>query len=188
MSSLNVAGLPLSLWRAGAFATVLLIAAAPLRAQTPAGDDPLLAKINGVEIHQSDLSSVEEEAGQIPPMTAEAKRDYLIAFLTDMILVSKAAEEQKLADTPEFKRKTEFNRKKQLMAALLEKTGKAALTEDAMHKVYDDAVKQMTPEPEVHARHILFRAPADDEKAGKAAEEKVKAVIVRLKKGEDFGK
>jgi peptidyl-prolyl cis-trans isomerase C len=188
MSSLNVAGLPLPL-RTGVFAAALLIAAAaPLSAQTPAGDDPLLAKVNGVEIHQSDLNAVEEEAGQIPPMTPEAKRDYLIAFFTDMILVSKAAEDQKLGDTPEFKRKLEFNRKKLLMSALLEKAGKAALTDEAMHKVYDDAVKQMTPEAEVHARHILIRAPADDEKASKAAEDKIKAVIVRLNKGEDFAK
>jgi peptidyl-prolyl cis-trans isomerase C len=40
----------------------------------------------------------------------------------------------------------------------------------------------------VHARHILFRAPAGDEKASKEAEDKIKAVIVRLKKGEDFAK
>jgi peptidyl-prolyl cis-trans isomerase C len=180
------AGHPL---RAGTLAAAMLIAAAiSLSAQPARADDPLLAKVNGVEIHQSDLTSVEEEAGQIPPMSADAKRDYLVAFLTDMILVSKAADDQKLADTPEFKRKAEFNHKKQLMAALLDKTGKAALTDDAMRKVYDDAVKQMTPEAEVHARHILIRAPADDEKASKAAEDKIKAVIVRLKKGEDFGK
>jgi peptidyl-prolyl cis-trans isomerase C len=40
----------------------------------------------------------------------------------------------------------------------------------------------------VHARHILFRAEAGDEKASKAAEDKIKAVIVRLQKGEDFAK
>ncbi len=57
-----------------------------------------------------------------------------------------------------------------------------------MHKVYDEAVKQMGQEEEVHARHILIRAAADDEKASKAAEDKIKAIIVRLKNGEDFAK
>ncbi|MEP7029531.1 MAG: peptidylprolyl isomerase, partial [Pseudolabrys sp.] len=57
-----------------------------------------------------------------------------------------------------------------------------------MQKVYEDAVKQMGEEKEVHARHILFRAAAGDEKAGKEAEDKTKAVIARLKKGEDFAK
>ena len=66
--------------------------------------------------------------------------------------------------------------------------GKEALTDDAMHKVYDEAVKQMGQEMEVYARHILIRAAPGDDKASKEAEDKIKAVIVRLKKGEDFEK
>ena len=164
---------------------LLLVSTAPLYAQDK---DPLIAKVNGVEIHQSDLAVAEEEAGQIPPMSPEAKQDYLVQFVADMILVSKAAEDKKLGDTPEFKRKTEFARKKLLMEGFLTSVGKDALTDDAMHKVYDEAVKQIGEEKEVHARHILFRAPAGDEKGSKEAEDKVKAVIVRLKKGEDFAK
>ncbi len=70
----------------------------------------------------------------------------------------------------------------------MQATAKEALTDDAMHKVYDEAVKQMGQEQEVHARHILIRAAAGDEKASKAAEDKIKAIIARLKKGEDFEK
>jgi peptidyl-prolyl cis-trans isomerase C len=150
--------------------------------------DPLVAKVNGTEIHQSDLDIIETEAGQIPPMSEAAKKDYLVAFMTDMILVSKAAQDQKLGSTPEFAKRLEFNRNKLLMSELLEKTGKAALTSEAMHKVYDDAVKQMPAEEEVHARHILVRAAPGDEAASKAAEEKIKTVVARLNKGEDFAK
>jgi len=121
-------------------------------------------------------------------MSPEAKQDYLVQFVADMILVSKAAEDKKFGDTPEFKRKVEFARKKLLMEGLLQSIGKDALTDEAMHKVYDEAVKQIGDEKEVHARHILFRAAAGDEKASKEAEEKLKAVIARLKKGEDFAK
>jgi peptidyl-prolyl cis-trans isomerase C len=46
----------------------------------------------------------------------------------------------------------------------------------------------MAPEQEVRARHILIRAAAGDDKASKAAEDKIKAVIARLKKGDDFVK
>jgi peptidyl-prolyl cis-trans isomerase C len=164
---------------------LLIVSTAPLYAQDK---DPLVAKVNGVEVHQSDLTVAEEEAGQIPPMSPEAKQDYLIQFVADMILVSKAAEDKKFGDTPEFKRKVEFARKKLLMEGLLQSIGKDALTDEAMHKVYDEAVKQIGDEKEVHARHILFRAAAGDEKASKEAEEKLKAVIARLKKGEDFAK
>ena len=176
-----------SIFMRGALAALLVTAALSIaHAQTPTGQDPVLAKVNGVDIRQSDLNAVEEEAGQIPPMAEAQKRDYLIAFLTDMILVSKAADEQKLADTEEYKQKLEFARKKLLMSALLNKVGRAAITDDAMKKVYDEALKQVPAEEEVHARHILIRADAGDEKASKAAEDKIKAVIARLKKGEDF--
>jgi peptidyl-prolyl cis-trans isomerase C len=164
---------------------LLVISSGPVRAQDK---DPLVAKINGVEVHQSDLAVAEDEAGQIPPMSPEAKQDYLVQFVADMILVSKAAEDKKFGESAEFKRKLEFSRKKLLMEGLLQSIGKQALTDEAMHKVYEDAVKQIGEEKEVHARHILFRAPAGDEKASKEAEEKLKAVIVRLKKGEDFAK
>jgi len=169
----------------GALAAALLFAA-PLHAQD--AKDPLVAKVNGVEIHQSDLDAVEAEAGQIPPMSENQKKDYLVQFMTDMILVSKMAEDQKLGASPEFAKRVQFNRNKLLMSALLDKVGKDALTEDAMRKVYDDAIKQVPPEEEVHARHILIRAAAGDDKASKAAEDKIKAVIVRLNKGEDFNK
>ena len=169
----------------GAFAAALLFAA-PLHAQD--AKDPVVAKVNGVEIHQSDLDAVETEAGQIPPMNENQKKDYLVTFMTDMIVVSKAAQDQKLDATPDFAKRLQFNRNKLLMSALLDKTGKEALTDATMRKVYDDAIKQVPPEEEVHARHILVRAAAGDDKANKAAEDKIKAVIVRLNKGEDFTK
>src|SRR5450432_3837921 len=100
---------------------LLLVSAAPLRAQDK---DPLVAKVNGTEIHQSDLAVAEDEAGQLPPMSPDAKKDYLVQFISDMILVSKAAEAKKLGDSAEFKRRLNFNRNKLLMESLLTSTGK----------------------------------------------------------------
>jgi peptidyl-prolyl cis-trans isomerase C len=162
---------------------LLLAATGPVRA---ADKDPLLAKVNGVEIHQSDLAVAEQEAGRIPPMSPDAKRDYLVQFMADVILLSKAAEDKKIGDSPEFKRKLEFERKKMLMAALLDQAGKAALTDAAMHKVYDEAIKQMGQEEEVRARHILIRAKPGDAKASAAAKAKIEAIITQLKNGADF--
>jgi peptidyl-prolyl cis-trans isomerase C len=164
---------------------LLLAAGGPLRAQD-AAKDPVVAKINGTEIHQSDLALAEEEAGQLPPMTPDAKKDYLVQFVADMIMVSQAAEAKKVGDSADFKRKLEFAREKLLMADLLSSVGKAAVTDAEMHKVYDDAVKQMGEEKEVHARHILIRAAAGDKKASAAAKAKIEAIIARLQKGEDF--
>ena len=65
-------------------------------------DNPVVARVNGVDIHESDLAFAEEEIGSnMPQMPPDQKRDYLITYLTDVIIVSQAAEQQKLADQPE---------------------------------------------------------------------------------------
>src|SRR4051812_2959770 len=163
------------LCRAGLLVGALAFAAAVAAPAAAQDTDPLLAKINGVEIHQSDLTVAEEEAGQIPPMSPDQKRDYLVQFMADLILVSKEAESKKVGDTETFKRKFAFERRKLLMSDFLQSVGKQALNDEAMNKVYDDAVKGTAAQEEAHARHILFRAEAGDDKASKTAEDKIKA-------------
>jgi peptidyl-prolyl cis-trans isomerase C len=155
--------------------TVLLCgaAAAPLRAED---SSPVVARANGVDIHESDLAFAEEEiGGNMPQMGPDQKRDYLITYLADVIVMSQAADQKKVADNPDVQRRLSFDRNRVLMEALLQQAGKAAITDAAMHQVYDDAVKQMPAEEEVHARHILV--PTEDE---------AKAIEVELKKGADF--
>jgi len=146
---------------------------APLAARA---DDPVVARANGVDIHESDLAFAEEEIGSnMPQMPPEQKRDYLITYLTDVVIVSQAAEKQKLGDRDDVKRRLSFDRNRVLMEAMLTDVAKAALTDDAMHKVYEEAIKQMPSEEEVHARHILV-----------ASEDEAKAIEDQLKKGGDF--
>jgi peptidyl-prolyl cis-trans isomerase C len=139
-------------------------------------NDTLLARVNGAEIRQSDLAMAEEDFAQelrgAPP---EVKREQLIAYLTDVILVSQAAEKKNLGDSTEFKRRQALMRNKLLMGALLQQHSKAAATEEEMRKVYDEAVKQMGSEEEVHARHILVET-----------EDEAKAIVEQLKGGADF--
>src|SRR5262249_35296284 len=191
MSHLSVLPRPrVRTWALTATAAGAILIGGAIAAFTQSDADPLIAKINGVEIHQSDLALAEEDIGQnLPQGSEDAKRDYLVSYLTDMILLAQAGEEKRLQDDPDFKRRAAFARNKVLMEAMLHNEGKKSITDQALHAVYDDAVKQMGSEEEVHARHILFRvANPADEKASKEAEDKVKAVIERLKKGEDFAK
>jgi peptidyl-prolyl cis-trans isomerase C len=139
--------------------------------------DPVVARVNGAEIRSSDLVIAEEEVGSnLPAMTPEGKRDYLVSYLSDMMLVAKAAEDKKLADDGDFKRRLGYMRNKLLMETLLHVESKSAVTDAAMHKVYDDATKQMAGEQEVRARHILVET-----------EDEAKAIVAELKKGTDFG-
>jgi peptidyl-prolyl cis-trans isomerase C len=160
----------------------LLTVTAPLTPGQYAGiaraaeDDPVVARVNGVDIRQSDLAFAEEEIGSnMPTIPPEQKRDYLINYLVDVIVLSQAAEKQSLADRPDVKRRLAFDRNRLLMESLLQDAGKSALSDDAEHKVYEEAVKQVRNEEEVHARHILV--PTEDE---------AKAVLAQLKGGADF--
>src|SRR6201747_2295353 len=150
-----------------------LLAGAPLRAQDA---NPVLAKVNGAEIRQSDVALAEEELGpSLAQMDPAAKKENVLAFLIDMKIVAKAAEAKKIEAREDFKARLAFTRSRLLMDSLLATEGKAATTDDAMKKVYEDASKQITGEQEVHARHILVET-----------EDEAKAIAEELKKGADF--
>jgi peptidyl-prolyl cis-trans isomerase C len=156
----------------GALAVVLL-AGLPARADDA---NPVLAKVNGVEIRQSDVAIAEEELGpSLAQMDPATKKENVLAFLIDMKIVAKAAEAKKIEDRDDFKARLAFTRNRLLMDNLLAVEGKAATTDDAMKKVYEDASKQIVGEQEVHARHILVET-----------EDEAKAIEEELKKGADF--
>jgi peptidyl-prolyl cis-trans isomerase C len=151
---------------------VALLAGSPARA----ADDPVLAKVNGVEIRQSDVALAEEElAPSLAQMDPATKKDNVLSFLIDLRIVAKAAEDKKLENTEDFKKRLAFTRSRLLMDNLLATEGKAATTDEAMKKVYEEASKQITGEQEVHARHILVESEDD-----------AKAVKAELDKGADF--
>jgi peptidyl-prolyl cis-trans isomerase C len=168
---------PAGPWRCALLAGALIFSV-PLAAsaQAPAAD-PVVAKVDGVEIHQSDIALAEEELGASLPQdaTPEARRNYLITHLVDMILLSRAAEEQGLSGSDDFKRRFAAMRTKLLAGLMLRQIAQKSVSEEAMHKVYDDAIKQMGDEQEVRARHILVES-----------EDQAKAIQADLKKGADF--
>ena len=157
---------------AGCFALALSLAA-PALAQDA---NPVLAKVNGDAIRQSDVTLAEEELGpSLAQMDPASRKENVLSFLIDMKIVAKAAEAKKVEDRDDFKAKLAFARNRLLMDNLLGTEGKAALTDDAMKKVYEEAAKQISSEQEVHARHILVET-----------EDEAKAVEAELKKGADF--
>src|SRR3979411_2172418 len=152
---------------------ILLLAGLPVRAQDA---NPVLAKVNGADIRQSDLALAEEELGpSLAQMDPSTKKEKVLGFLIDMKIVAKAAEDKKVENNEDFKKRLAFTRNRLLMDSLLATEGKAATTDEAMKKVYEGASKQITGEQEGHARHILVET-----------EDEAKAVAEELKKGADF--
>jgi peptidyl-prolyl cis-trans isomerase C len=150
-----------------------LLAGLPVRAEEA---NPVLAKVNGAEIRASDVALAEEELGpSLAQMDPATKKENVLSFLIDMKIVSKEAEDKKIADRDDFKTRLAFARNRLLMDNLLAVEGKAATTDENMKKVYEDAAKQISGEQEVHARHILVET-----------EDQAKKVEGELKKGADF--
>lgn len=148
--------------------------AAPAFAQA----DKVVAKVDGIAITEKDIALASEDLGErLAQLPEERKRDEVINYLVDLKLGAKAAAAAKIGDTPDFAARLAYYREKVLLDEYLTSEGKKAVTAEAAKKLYDDTTKAMAPEEEAHARHILVEDEAQ-----------AKAVVERLKKGEDFAK
>jgi peptidyl-prolyl cis-trans isomerase C len=147
----------------------------------------VVARVNGLDIRESHLALAEDDLGaelqQLPPDT---RREHLISYIADVLLISRAAEGRNLQNSDDFKRRLAFLRTKLLMGSLLQEHAHNAVNDEALRKVYDEQIRPMGATEEVHARHILFRADPKDEKALADAEARARAALERIKKGEDF--
>src|SRR5690606_14482173 len=80
-------------------------------------------------------------------------------------------------ESPDFARRLAMARDKVLMDRLLSEAADKATGDAALKAFYEDSIKTLKPEEEVHARHILVQTEDEGNKA-----------LERLKKGEDFAK
>ncbi|MGQ4275372.1 peptidylprolyl isomerase [Terrihabitans sp. B22-R8] len=150
--------------------------AAEAPAAAPADPDHVVARIDGQPLTEREVKIALDELGpSLAGMVEEQKREQVIGFLIDIKLAARAAEKEKLAEGPEFQSQLAFLRERALMQTFLDQSGKKAVTTEAVKQIYDETVKELKPEQEVRASHILVET-----------EEEAKAIEERLKKGEDF--
>jgi peptidyl-prolyl cis-trans isomerase C len=160
----------------------LALLAAPAWAQTaakpakPAAGDPVVARVNGTDLHRSDV--VEAIRG-LPPQVQQQPLDRLYPALLDQMvgtmLVSQAGRKSKLQDDPEVKKRLALVQDQIIADAYVQRLLQKQVTDQKLHARYDKFVKDAPPREEVNARHILLANEAD-----------AKAVIDQLKKGGDF--
>jgi peptidyl-prolyl cis-trans isomerase C len=165
--------------RSTAAAFALALGATLAFAGAASADPKVLAKVDGSPITEDDLNDAMADIGPGLPQKLEgaARQKYVLDFLIDLKLAAKKAQTKKLDESPEFARKLAYYRDKLAMEQLLGSVAKAATTEEAERKAYDEAAKAEPPQEEIHARHILV--PTEDE---------AKAALARIKGGEDFAK
>jgi peptidyl-prolyl cis-trans isomerase C len=161
------------------FLAVCLGAAAAQAPRPAAPADPakVVARVNGIDITEGELALAEEDIGQNIRADGEARRQQLIQYLADLKAGAKLARERKVEESAEFKRRQAYVWDKVLLDELLAQEVKKAISPEAMRKLYDETVKNLQPEMEVRARHILVET-----------EDEAKKIVERLNKGEDFAK
>ena len=159
-------------WRA-----LLLVAAIVVLASiSVAAEETVVARVNGVDITQSDLDfAASEVVSQLSQYPLPDRRRILLQDIISNELLAAAAEAANLASGEEFEARLKYHRRLALREAYFEKSIRGAVKEKTVRKIYDENISALKPEPQVHARHILVET-----------KEEAEAVAERLKKGEDF--
>ncbi len=156
----------------------LLALSAAARAQQPAADqDPVVAIVDGVAVHRS---QVEEAARGLPEQYRQMPMQVLFGVLLDRVidyqLLANAAERQNFGDDPSVQVALAAARANVLRDALIRRKIEEGTTEAKLHERYDQLKQgENFAQPEVHARHILLKS-----------KEEADAVIKELQGGADF--
>jgi peptidyl-prolyl cis-trans isomerase C len=175
-----------------AAAVGLLAISAPVRAQQPApaavpaaaqqsaaADNPVVAIVDGVAIHRS---QVEDTARSLPQQYQQMPMQVLFGMLLDRVidfqLLANEAERQNLEKDPTVQVSLAEARTEVLRDALIRRKIEEGTTDAKLHERYDQLKQSPNfAQPEVHARHILLKSKED-----------AQAVIKELQGGADFAK
>ena len=134
--------------------------------------DPVLATVNGTEIHES---QIREFAVNIPPQVrAQMGARQIVETVVNIKLMADDARKQHLDNEPEVKKALKVV-EDQLLRQAWERKLSTMVTEDQAKKRYDELVPTFKPQEEVHAHHILLET-----------EEQARAVLADLRSGGNF--
>ncbi len=160
----------LRLVRAAVLAAALGWAGMTAEAQTGApagaktGKNPVVARVNGVEIKRSDLVSAQQA---LPEQYRQAPLKSifqpLLRQMIDTMLMVRAARAQGLHDDPGVKQEMANMEGRILEKAYLGRIIKSRVTDEALRKTYRNTVAAAADgiDVEVRARHILVKTEAE---------------------------
>ena len=162
---------------AAALVTALVLAPhLAFAADAPA--DPVVARVDGTELHKSDMLAAQRSLpAQVQQMPLDSIYSQLLDQMVDSQLVMKAGRDAKLAADPEVKARVSKLEDRVIQQIYLDRLIDKGVTDDKLKAKYDATYKGKTGKAEVHARHILVPTEAE-----------AKAVIAELDKGGDFAK
>jgi peptidyl-prolyl cis-trans isomerase C len=157
-------------------ALLLLAVAFALLSHAAKSEDTVVANVNGNQIKQSDLDFAASEVGPtLSQVPVAQRRGMLLQFVIENELMAEEGEKEKLDKAATFQDRLAYHKRRALREAYYDKAVRDGVSDSEAKAIYDQKIKELKPQEEIHARHILV-----------ASEEEAKQVIEHLKKGEDF--
>jgi peptidyl-prolyl cis-trans isomerase C len=159
------------------WSALLLVAAfAAFAPRSAMADDAVIARVNGVDIKQSDLDYAATEIGsRLGNYSPQDRKKVLLQYVIENELMAGAGQTDNLDKTDTFPGRVKYHERRALRDAFFDVKIHDAVSEADAKKIYDEKIGEVKPEQEIHARHILV-----------ATEDEAKEIAERLKKGEDF--
>jgi len=151
-------------------APVASFAAAPVPdtaepANAAAGNDEVVAKVNGTPIKLSDIALADEEMGSALAQLPDEKRfQYLLSMLIDRRIVAEAARKKKMEDDPMVKIREAYFDEKVLRDVYWLQLMRDKVDAKAVKAYYDEHIAKAEAETEFHAAHILVASKTEADK------------------------
>ena len=160
-------------------AFVVLASAHIASAQTTApaaGEDPVVAVVDGKEIHLSEVAETQRNLpDQYQMLPLDAIFATLVERLIDLQLVAVEGRKANLQDDEAVKRRMTQIEDRVIRDIYVSRHVDEVMTEEVLLARYDEFKRRNPPQDEVRARHILV-----------ASEEEAKAAIAEIAGGADF--
>ena len=156
----------LKLFRAAAVAAVLGWIGMSAEAQTgaPTAKDPVVARVNGVEIKRSDLVSAQQDLpAQYWQKPLKSIFQPLLRQTIDSMLIIRAARAEGLQNDPEVKQQVADMEGRILEQFYIRRIIQSRVTDETLRKIYRNSVASAAAggEVRVRARHILVKTEAE---------------------------
>lgn len=140
--------------------------------------DPIVATINGQPVRLSELEIAQQSLpAQYRSMPLQAVFPALLERIIDSKLVVQEGKKSKTNEDAAFKKRMAFVEEQVLQDFWIQREIAKMVTAEKIQQRYQERLKAMPSEEEVHARHILV-----------STEDEAKALIAELKKGAAFDK
>ncbi len=145
-------------------------------AQNLAGENQIVAKVNGYEIRTSEVRmAFTDVIGQLPNLPKKLRYPFVVEFLVERHLLAQLANKEGIANTDDYKRRLAAYQAKALRDSYLAQVISPKVKEEEIKAVYEAESKKVAETERVRARHILV-----------ASEKEAQSIVERLNKGEKF--